>query len=189
MSDEKKPKSPFGNLSFEEYTFETEAEKLVLALHAAMQVEGLAKKSKPIKTVIKLKRAMAKTKRYSFDPIPRAKKNEENNVEIPEPDQEQANLVAQVMAHCFGLTRKKWSARGTSAGLGIVRGVYAGKLDELRIPPNPDYIVTEDRARREVAERCFTRDSSLKDVRVLSVQIKKNSKKNKAVVVAEAVFR
>lgn len=186
VTPEKKSK-PYGNLSFSEYTFDTEAEKLVIALQAAMKVQGLTIKSKSWRAAQKLKKAMLRSKKYTFKPVPRTKKVEEAAKVEFVPSAEQADTVSEIVGHCLGLSRKKYTVRGTSAKYGLVRAVYVGAYDELRIPPNPDHLVTEDRAKREISERARNKD--INEVRVMSFVVKKNRKKNRAVVLAEFLFR
>ena len=181
--------NPYGNLSFSDYTLETEAERLVLSLQAAMKVSGFPVSGKAWKTLLKLKKAMARSKKYSFTVVPSVRSEEEPEEELPAPNREQAGCVAEVMGNCLGIHLKKFTVRPTSSGYNIVRGVYAGTLDELRIPPNPDYLVTADRAKLETASLCLAKDPSFKNVKVVVFNVRKNEKKNRSVVIAEAMYR
>jgi len=62
---------PFGKLSYENHTFETRAECLVVALQAAMKVHGIKEDDKSMKCLRRLKKAMKKSKvrKYSFSII------------------------------------------------------------------------------------------------------------------------
>lgn len=178
---------PFGNLSFEDYTFATDAEKLVVALQAAMKVNGSSEKSAAWKKLQRLKKAMKRSK-YTFELIPK----EKVAAVAPEktgPEHDFSDLLSGVVANCLGIERKKYSSRNTSAGYAIVTVICVGKLRDLRIPPGPEDIVTEARFKREVEERCFLREKRFSSVSVLNVRVKESKKKKYCLATVEVSYR
>ena len=186
-------KKPYGNLSFEDYTFSTDAEKLVVALQAAMKVRGYTEKSPSWKKLQRMKKAMKKDKRYTFDLLPKDKVSVTPTEKVG-PEHDLSPLLAEVIANCLGVKLRKISTKNTSAGYAVVTAICVGLLSDLRIPPGVDSgpsprIVTEALFKKEVEERCFTRDKRFSSVSVMSVRVKKSKKKKHCLVSVEAFYK
>lgn len=179
---------PFGNLSFEDYTFDTSTEKLVVVLQAVMKVGGYTEKSPAWRKLQRLKKSLKKDKRYTFTLLSKEKVTGESPEKVG-PEHDLSPLLAEIVSHCLGMSLRKVSTKNTSAGYAVVTAICAGSLEELRIPPGPEHIVTEDRFKNEVAERCFLRDKRFSSVKVLSVTFKKSKKKKYCLVTVEAIYK
>lgn len=182
-------KSPFGNLSFRDYTLETPAEKLVIALQAALKTEGFTPTSAAWTKFLRLKKALKRDKRYSFKLLPRegTDSSTREQAEKVGPEEDLSPILAEVVSHCLGIPLRKKSVRNTTAGYAVVRATCLGDLKELRIPPGPEDLVTEARFKEEVAERCFFRDVGFNQVSVVSTSVKKSKKR--CLVTVEVMYK
>lgn len=191
MSEESAEKRPFGNLSFEDYTFETSTEKLVAALQAVMKVQGYTTRSPGWRKLQRLKKALKKDKRYSFSLIPRERveRQKESPEEKEGPEHDLSPLLSEVTSHCLGVKLRKVSSRNSSAGYGVLTIICAGPLADLRIPPGPCDLVTVDRFKKEVEERCFAKDDRFNSIRILNVGVKQSRKKLNCMITVEAIYK
>jgi hypothetical protein len=178
---------PYGNLTFDNYTFSTDTEKLIVALQASMKTGGYTEKSAGWKKLHRLKRALKRDKRYSFKLLPKEKVAPSPQEEKIGPSHDLSPILSEVVSHCLGVELRKVSVKNTSAGYAVVTAVCAGLLSDLRIPPGPEFIITEDRFKREVVERCFRRDSRFSSVRVMGIFQKRKNKHCLATV--EVVYK
>lgn len=177
---------PFGNLSFDEYTFDTATEKLVVALQAAMKIGGYTEKSPSWRKLQRLKKALKKDKRYTFILLSKEKVASEP-LEKAGPEHDLSPLLSEIVSHCLGVKLRKFSSKNTSAGYGVVTVICAGPLEDLCI--GPDHTVTEDRFKSEVVERCFLQDKRFSSVRVMTVAVKKSKKKKYCLVTVGVVYK
>jgi len=130
-----------GNLSFDQYTLETEAEKHIVSLEALLLVNGYHDSSEVLRSLSKLKRSMKrnKTKRYSFSvhpvvPVESEKEEEEHKEESQET--EELLLVRDLVAKTTGLPLRKTFNKITSSGYNLTTFVLAGPLEDLLFDPS-----------------------------------------------------
>lgn len=179
---------PFGNLSFEEYTFDTATEKLVVALQAAMKIGGYTEKSPGWRKLQRLKKALKADKRYTFVLLSKEKAAAEP-LEKVAPEYDLSPLLSEIVSNCLGVKLRKYSSKNTSAGYAVVTAICAGSLEDLRIPPGLGHIITEDLFKREVVERCFLRDKRFSSVKVMTVAVKKSKKKKYCLATVGVVYK
>ena len=131
-----------GNLSFDQYTLETDAERFIVSIEAALVVHGFGPSSDTIKLVHKLKRSMKrnKTRRYSFSVHPVSsiaslaaaeKKKEEANPEPEVVPTEEFFAIKDSLSRCTGLAHISYKLKQTSSGYFIATFVLAGPSKDL----------------------------------------------------------
>jgi hypothetical protein len=131
---------PFGNLTFSDYTLGTEAEKLLLQLEAALRVGEGGKSA--LSKVAGLKKAMIRSKKYTFDliPTPRPAVKKECKFTV---DNDCTEQVGKIVAHHATMTFRKKKVSYTSTHVVCVV-VCSGSQDELRLATGVERRITED---------------------------------------------
>lgn len=143
----------FGNLTFSSYTMETDAERYVLALQAALRVKGYTPAHPTMKKVLRLKRSMGrnKTRRYTFNLV-QAKPEESvtpQNKSIVTNDR--SELLSPILERVTGLQFHSKEAKLASSGHFIVKFVLVGKAEDARIEPGTNSPLGPNKAREAVA--------------------------------------
>jgi len=158
----------FGNLSFSNYTMETDAERCVLALQAALKVHGYTPAHPTMKKVLRLKRSMGRNKirRYTFDLVP-AKTEASTAPPRPVPTNDYAESLAPLLERVTGLKLHSKDAKVATSGHLIVKFVLVGTLESARIEPGTKSVFTPNKAREAIALEVM-RD--LKELTSFSVQ-------------------
>lgn len=131
---------PFGNLTFSDYTLASEAERLLLQLDAALRVGA---GSKPLLSkVAALKKAMIRSKRYTFEliPTPRPVVKKECRFTV---DNDCTDQVGKIVAHHATMAFRKKKVSYTPTHVVCVV-VCSGSQDELRLPTGIERRITED---------------------------------------------
>jgi len=130
--------SAFGNLSYAEQAFETDSECLLIALQAALKVQGFADDSGPLKCISRLKRSMKKSKvrKYSFSLVPSAKEStggEEAATPsvLPLAEDTSTSSILAELSSAFGLRFKFTSLSSTSSRYKVLRAKCAGPSESL----------------------------------------------------------
>lgn len=141
----------FGNLSFDNYTVETDAEKQVLAIQAALQVRGYVATHPTMKKVLRLKRSMSRNKvrKYTFNLVP-------VRVEIPErvkqaPNEDFSELLIPLLEGITGLKYHAKEAKTASSGHLIVKFVLFGALSTSKVEPGPQAVLSPRKAQEALA--------------------------------------
>lgn len=130
-----------GNLSFDHYTLETDAEKYIVSLEALLLVNGYHDSSEVLKSLSKLKRSMKrnKTKRYSFSVHPvvsvESKKEEEPKEEESQ-ETEEFFLVRDLVVKTTGLPLRNTFNKVTASGYNLTTFVLAGPREDLLFDPS-----------------------------------------------------
>jgi hypothetical protein len=146
---------PFGNLSFSNYTMETEAERCLLAIQAALRVKGYSPSHPAMKKVLRLKRSMSRNKirRYSFNLIPTKVALLEKPKKEGEPLNDMSELIVPVLEKATGLVFHSKESKVTSSGHFLVKFVLTGKVEQCRVEPDTNGSV--NRVREEIAATMF----------------------------------
>lgn len=135
--------SPFGNLAFDHYTLDSEAEKSILALQAALTVAGYTDGTPTMKGLTKLKRSMKRNsvRRYTFAVRPvihPAGTLPEKPVLETFTDEELTPFVVVAYENASGLTLHHKTVKKASSGHMITDVFLAGKekdcLFDVRTP-------------------------------------------------------
>lgn len=128
-------KSVFGNLSYERHSFETDSECLLVALQAALKVQGLSDDSAPLKCIRRLKRSMKKNKirKYSFSLIPTETSEEKEATPsvFPLAENDNTSLIIKELSSAFGMHFKFASLSSTSSRYKILKVKGAGRASTL----------------------------------------------------------
>jgi len=108
---------PFGKLSYENHTFETRAECLVVALQAAMKVHGIKEDDKSMRCLRRLKKAMKKNKvrKYSFSIIPKEESESEDSPPSPVHPVEENEHSAALLGYLSSLLGVKFKFKCLSS--------------------------------------------------------------------------
>lgn len=145
---------PFGNLTFSRYTLETDAERCLLALQAALSVKGYNPSHPAMKKVLRLKRSMSRSKirRYSFNLIQaEVSPSLEPKPQVIGNPPDTGELLAPILERITGLALRSKTSKRTSSGHSLVSFVLGGKLKDCRIVPGTMSPISVDVARGEVA--------------------------------------
>lgn len=118
---------PFGNLSFREYTFSTDTEKLCIALEAALRVKGYPQKNSALSTLMRLKKLLVKDKRYTFTPISVSSAVSSTSAPVSLPLDQYSDSVAAACASVLGIPIKQKRIQQTTQHF-ILTLLFGGPL-------------------------------------------------------------
>lgn len=177
----------YGNLSFSEYTFETAAEKVVVALQAAMKVSGYTDKSPSWRILQRLKKSLKRDTRYSFVPSHKEKVLPKPSHKT-DPAHQLEHVVSASVSTCLGLPLNDSSVKSTSAGYGVVTTVCVGPLSSLLLDSGKGPL-TDVEFRANVVRTCLSVDDRFSSLRVSSVYTKFSKKKKQAMVTVETIYK
>lgn len=122
---------PFGNLSFREYTFSTDTEKLCIALEAALRVKGYPQKNSALSTLLRLKKLLGKDKRYTFTPVSVSSVPVSTAAApVSLPVDQYSDSVAAACAHALGIPLKQKRIQQTTQHF-IVTLLFGGPLSPI----------------------------------------------------------
>jgi len=129
-----------GNLSFDHYTLETDAEKNLVSLEASLLVAGYHPSSDTIRILHKLKRSMKRNRvrRYSFSVHPVVVTSKQSTPPSAElcSDTEELFLVRDIVEKCTGFGVKSYKNKVTSSGHNLTTFVLAGPCVDLLFDPD-----------------------------------------------------
>jgi hypothetical protein len=131
---------------------ETDAERYVLALQAALRVKGYTPAHPTMKKVLRLKRSMGrnKTRRYTFN-LMQAKVETPTLQNKPVVTNDRSELLSPILERVTGLRFHTKEAKLASSGHFIVKFVLVGRSEEARIEPGTNSPVGPLKAREAVA--------------------------------------
>ncbi len=182
---------PFGNLTFSSYTMETDAERCLLAIQAALRVHGYSSSHPTMKKVLRLKRSMTRNKvrRYTFTLIPTSPDVPQTRSPAPVPEDDKSRLIAPILEEVTGLVFHSKESKVASSGHFLVKFVLVGRIHTARISPGAG-TVTADKAREEVAAR-VVRDlkDELSSFSVQPFRIRADMAKNVIGLSVQCIYR